>query len=84
MGGRATLVSALLAGMPSYGQTKFNLINYSIGHSTTSSVATVTCGVCSLLTIVSGVAGPVINGLPRFLLAGLLVYAGTPSSRNLY
>eukprot|EP00966_Prymnesium_polylepis_P288946 6674177-Prymnesium_polylepis.1 len=62
--------------MPSYGQTKFNVINYSIVHSTATSIPTLTCGVLCLLTIFSGVSGPIINILPRFLLAGLLVYSG--------
>ena len=76
VGGAATILSALLGGMPSYGQTKFNVINHSIVHSTATSVPTLTCGLLSLLTILAGVAGPIINGLPRFLLAGLLVYSG--------
>ena len=58
------------------GQTKFNVINYSIVHSTKSSVSTLTCGVCALLAVLSGASGLIINGLPRFLLAGLLVYSG--------
>ena len=76
VGGGATVLSALAAGMPSYGQTKFNVINYSIIHTTSSSVSTITCGILCLVTILSGLAGPIINGLPRFLLAGLLVYSG--------
>ncbi|KAL1510690.1 hypothetical protein AB1Y20_006985 [Prymnesium parvum] len=76
VGGLATLVSALLTGMPCYGQTKFNLINYSIVHSTTDPVPTITCGLLCFLTILSGVAGPIINVLPRFLLAGLLINSG--------
>ena len=63
-------------GAPAYGQTKFNVINYSIVHSTSTSVPPIPCGVLALLTIVLGVAGPVVNALPRFLLAGLLVYSG--------
>ena len=76
VGGAATLLSALLCGMPSYGQTKFNVINFSIVHSTKTALPTLTCGVLALLTTLAGVAGPIINGLPRFLLAGLLVYSG--------
>jgi len=76
VGGAATLLSALLCGMPSYGQTKFNVINFSIVHSTKTAVPTITCGVLALLTTLAGVAGPIINALPRFLLAGLLVYSG--------
>ena len=76
VGGGATLLSALLGGMPGYGQTKFNVINFSIVHTTTTAVPTITCGVLSLAIFLSGVSGPIINGLPRFLLAGLLVYSG--------
>ena len=76
VGGLATMLSALLAGAPSYGQTKFNVINYSIVHSTKTSVPTITCGVLAILMILSGAMGWIINGLPRFLLAGLLVYSG--------
>ena len=76
VGGAATLLSALLGGMPSYGQTKFNLINFSIIHTTSTSIPTITCGVLALATTFSGLSGWVINGLPRFLLAGLLVYSG--------
>ena len=57
-------------------QTKFNVINYSIVHSTATSIPTLTCGLLALATIISGIAGPIVNGLPRFLLAGLLVYSG--------
>ena len=45
-------------------------------HTTTTSIPTITCGVLALATTFSGLAGWVINGLPRFLLAGLLVYSG--------
>ena len=58
------------------GQTKFNVINFSIVHTASTAIPTLTCGVLALLTVISGVAGLVINGLPRFLLAGLLVYSG--------
>ena len=69
-------LSAVFFGFPSYGQTKFNLINFSIIHTTTSRIPTITVGVCAFIAIFTGVTAPVINGLPRFLLAGLLVYSG--------
>ena len=52
------------------------MINFSIVHNTTTSLPTATCGVLALLFTATGVAGPIINFLPRFLLAGLLVYSG--------
>lgn len=80
VGGCSTLLSAVLGGMPSYGQTKYNLIAYNITHSTSSAIPTITVGILCILTVLSGVSGPIINGLPRFLLAGILVYssAGLP------
>mmetsp|Transcript_39080 Transcript_39080/g.85892 ORF Transcript_39080/g.85892 Transcript_39080/m.85892 type:complete len:686 (-) Transcript_39080:40-2097(-) len=75
VGGFTTLVTAILAGNSVYGQTKFNVINFSITHSVHQSLPTyVTGGFCGVLFF-SGL--PLINFLPRFLLSGLLVFAAT-------
>ena len=34
------------------------------------------CGLLSLALTLSGLAGTLINGMPRFVLAGLLIYSG--------
>ena len=76
LGGKATLVSSLLCGSPAYGQTKFNVINFSIARTTESSLPTMYLGGLCLLVFLSGIAGPIINIMPRFLLGGLCVFAG--------
>lgn len=76
LGGKATLLSALLCGSPAYGQTKFNVINFSIARTSDSPLPTVYLGLISLVIFLSGVAGPIINIMPRFLLGGLCVFAG--------
>ncbi|KAL7552508.1 hypothetical protein ACHAWF_015774 [Thalassiosira exigua] len=76
LGGKATVVSALFAGAPAYGQTKFNVINLSIARTAESSVPTLALGTICMLVFLSGVAGPIINIMPRFLLGGLCVFAG--------
>merc|ERR1719464_413734 len=76
LGGWATVASALLCGSPAYGQTKFNVINLSIAHTSNSRIPTLGCGALSFLLFLSGMAGPIINYIPRFLLGGLCVFAG--------
>jgi len=76
LGGKATLLSALLGGSPAYGQTKFNVMNLAIARTSSSPVPTVLLGIISLVVFFSGVAGPIINFLPKFLLGGLCVFAG--------
>mmetsp|Transcript_2425 Transcript_2425/g.4091 ORF Transcript_2425/g.4091 Transcript_2425/m.4091 type:complete len:1254 (+) Transcript_2425:103-3864(+) len=71
--GIASIVCALFVGMPVYGQTKFNVLNYNITHTTNSSIATLVCGAfCGCLFFVEF---PVSNYLPRFLLGGLLLFS---------
>ena len=76
LGGKATLLSSFLAGSPAYGQTKFNVINFSIARTSDSRVPTLLLGVLCILVFLSGLAGPIINIMPRFLLGGLCVFAG--------
>lgn len=76
LGGKASLLSSLLCGSPAYGQTKFNVINFSIARTADSSLPTIYLGGICLLVFLSGVAGPIINFMPRFLLGGLCVFAG--------
>lgn len=76
LGGKATLISSFLCGTPAYGQTKFNVINLSIAKTADSSLPTMGLAGLSTLVFLSGVAGPIINIMPRFLLGGLCVFAG--------
>lgn len=75
-GGKATLVSSIFAGSPAYGQTKFNVMNLSIARTSGSPVPTLLLGALCLFVFLSGLAGPIINIMPRFLLGGLCVFAG--------
>jgi hypothetical protein len=68
LGGKATIFSSILAGSPAYGQTKFNVINLSIARTSRSSLPTLLLGCWCFLIFLSGLAGPIINILPRFLL----------------
>ena len=70
------MASALLCGSPAYGQTKFNVMNLSIARTADSPLPTVYLGALCLLVFLAGVAGPIINIMPRFLLGGLCVFAG--------
>mmetsp|Transcript_9887 Transcript_9887/g.21422 ORF Transcript_9887/g.21422 Transcript_9887/m.21422 type:complete len:1286 (+) Transcript_9887:334-4191(+) len=76
IGGKATILSSLFCGSPAYGQTKFNVINKSIARTVESSTPTLGLGFICLLVFLTGVAGPIINFMPRFLLGGLCVFAG--------
>eukprot|EP00956_Cyclotella_meneghiniana_P030573 scaffold77279_cov55-Cyclotella_meneghiniana.AAC.1 len=76
LGGKASLIAALLAGAPAYGQTKFNVMNLSIARTSQSSLPTLLLGGISALVFLSGIAGPLTNIMPRFLLGGLCVFAG--------
>ncbi|KAL7541698.1 hypothetical protein ACHAXR_011169 [Thalassiosira sp. AJA248-18] len=76
LGGKATIFSSFLAGSPAYGQTKFNVINLSIARTADSPLPTLFLGAICLLVFLSGIAGPIINIMPRFLLGGLCVFAG--------
>lgn len=76
LGGKASFLAALLAGAPAYGQTKFNVMNLSIARTSQSSLPTLLLGGISALVFLSGIAGPLTNIMPRFLLGGLCVFAG--------
>jgi len=76
VGGLATLMSSVLCGSPAYGQTKFNMINFSIARTADSSLPTMYLGGICFAVFLSGLAGPIINIMPRFLLGGLCVFAG--------
>mmetsp|Transcript_24677 Transcript_24677/g.53233 ORF Transcript_24677/g.53233 Transcript_24677/m.53233 type:complete len:221 (+) Transcript_24677:1517-2179(+) len=76
LGGKATMISSFLMGSPAYGQTKFNVINLSIARTSESTLPTLLLGAISMLVFISGLAGPIINIMPRFLLGGLCVFAG--------
>ena len=76
LGGKSTFTSALFAGCPAYGQTKFNVINLSIAKTNESSLPTLVLGGICLVVFLSGAAGNIINIMPRFLLGGLCVFAG--------
>lgn len=76
LGGQATLVSSIFAGAPAYGQTKFNVINFSIARTAESPLPTIYLGGICFLVFLSGVAGNIINFMPKFLLGGLCVFAG--------
>ena len=68
VGGLASFINGLLLGSPAYGQTKFNVLNYGFTHRTDSSLASCVCAAfCGSLFFVGW---PLINYLPRFLLAG--------------
>ena len=76
LGGKATFVSSLFAGSPAYGQTKFNVINLSIARTSESPLPTLYLGAICLVVFLSGIAGNIINIMPRFLLGGLCVFGG--------
>mmetsp|Transcript_15923 Transcript_15923/g.28658 ORF Transcript_15923/g.28658 Transcript_15923/m.28658 type:complete len:1321 (-) Transcript_15923:113-4075(-) len=76
LGGKATLMSSILCGSPAYGQTKFNVINFSIARTAESPLPTMYLGGICFAVFLSGLAGPIINIMPRFLLGGLCVFAG--------
>ena len=76
LGGKATIFSSFLAGSPAYGQTKFNVINLSIAGTSESFLPTLHLGCLCMLLFLSGVAGNIINIMPRFLLGGLCVFSG--------
>ena len=73
VGGASTVFAALLGGSPAYSQTKFNVLNYAMTHSTTSSLPSCVVGFFCGALFFSGV--PLINYLPRFMLSGLLVFS---------
>ena len=74
VGGLASILNALLLGSPVYGQTKFDVLNHSFTHRTDSPLAAYVCALFCGFIFFAGV--PLINYLPRFLLAGLLIFSG--------
>ena len=74
VGGVASVANALLAGAPVYGLTKFNAINYGLSRTIDSPLPTLICGAFCGVLFFSGF--PVWAYLPRFELAGLLIFAG--------
>ena len=50
VGGAVSMLTGLLVGSPAYGQTKFNVLNYAMTHSTTRALPSVVCGIfCGVL-----------------------------------
>lgn len=73
VGGCATILNAFLAAMPAYGQTKFNVLNYGFTHSTESTTAGIIMSCFCGALFFAGL--PIMNYLPRLLLAGLLIFS---------
>lgn len=73
VGGITTIITALLCGSPAYGQTKFNVLNYGMTHSTTRALPALVCGTFCGVLFISGL--PLVDYLPRFMLAGLLLFS---------
>ena len=74
--GFQNLISIACVGSVGYSQVKFNMINFAITNDAQERRPTIVVAVmCGILWFVGF---PVINYLPRFFLAGLLIYAGLP------
>jgi SulP family sulfate permease len=73
VGGRVTLATGLLVGGPAYSQTKFNVLNYAMTHSTTVVLPTLVCAGFNGALFFSGM--PVLNYLPRFVSSSLLYFS---------
>ena len=89
VGGAASILNGLLTASPAYAQTKFTVLNYSFASRTDSAIPSLVTAAFGGTLFFSGV--PVIDFLPRFLLAGLLIYSGSGflienlwDARNLY
>ena len=74
LAGLYNLPLAFLGGAPAYSQLKFNVLNYAIIHSKTSPIAGIVCALFNGALFFVGY--PVINFFPRFLLGGLVFFAG--------
>lgn len=73
--GKACLVNACFGvSFTAYSQAKFTELNYGIAHDKRSRIPAVVCGLFNAVLFFWGF--PLINYLPRFFLAGLLIYAG--------
>ena len=59
VGGVATLLSGVLVGSPAYSQTKFNVLNHAMTHSTTVVTPTLVCALFNGVLFFSGF--PLIN-----------------------
>ena len=73
IGAIATILNGLLGGQPVYSQTKFAQINYAIVHSLRKGAPAYVCGALCGAMFFSPIQ--IFNYLPRFVLAGLLVFA---------
>ena len=74
VGGLASIANAFLLGAPAYGQTKFNVLNFGFTRRTDSALAAYVCAFFCGALFLAGY--PLINHLPRFLLAALLIFSG--------
>ena len=69
-----TLINAAFFAPPGYGQTKFCVLNFAIVRDTTNRFPGIICALFNAAMYFSGF--PLVNYLPRFFLAGLLIFAG--------
>ena len=74
--GQQTLIASLFMGVPGYSQHKFNVLNYEILGNTEDRRPGAVVGI--LAGVLYFWVYPFINYLPRFYLAGILVYAASP------
>jgi len=74
LAGRANIFVVFLAGAPAYAQLKFNVLNYGIIENTSSRFPGIVSATFNGILFFSG--WPMIDFLPRFFVAGLLVFAG--------
>jgi MFS superfamily sulfate permease-like transporter len=72
--GVSNFFNALVFGPPGYGQTKFSVLNFAIVRDAKNRLPGFVCGLFNAAMFLSGF--PLINYLPRFFLAGLLIFAG--------
>lgn len=70
-----------MGGSPAYSQTKFNVLSYTVTHSTVTRLPSLVCATFMGVLFFSGL--PLINYLPRFMLSGLLVFSAVRRARGL-
>jgi CRP-like cAMP-binding protein len=66
--------SAICFAPPGYGQTKFAVLNFAIVRDTANRLPSVVCALFNAAMYFTGF--PLVNYMPRFFLAGLLIFAG--------